>query len=229
VSARTQLINSVRGWLRAEAATVSTGAPETFADRVRKLAARRRMTLPPCVVRQLVVIGDLTLQIEEADEELEGLADKDPICERLMTVPGIGPVNAVLYRALLDEIERFPSAHSVQSYLGLTPGEDSSSSKTRRTGISKAGSPRMRRLLTQAAWCARRCRKNDPMVQWSFEVQKRRGKRVAVIALARKLAGVLFAIWRDGSTYQPHKGARPSVPEDPATKMEAALALLKAG
>jgi len=68
-------------------------------------------------------------------------------------------------------------------------------------GITKAGPPRVRWALTQAAWTALRCRKHDPMVEWARQIEARRGKKVAVMALVRKLAGVLFAMWRDGKPY----------------------------
>jgi len=207
VSSRTRMVNSVRGWLRRGAVMAALGGPERFPKNIRLLIKKEKLELPSFVERQLVMIDALTQQITKADVELEQLAQQDPICTRLMTVPGVGPVNAVLYSAILDEISRFGSASAAESYLGLTPGEHSSSDKTRRTGITKAGSSRMRCLLVQAAWCARRCRSKDPMVLWAIEVEKRRGKRVAVVALARKLAGILNAIWRDGSSYDPARGA----------------------
>ena len=118
-----------------------------------------------------------------------------------MTVPGIGPVTAVRFKAALDDRSRFASAHAVESYLGLVPGERSSSDSHHRLGITKAGSPALRACLVSAAWSARRSKHAPLMVQWSFEVEKRRGKFVAAVALARKLAGILFAIWRDGTEY----------------------------
>jgi hypothetical protein len=96
---------------------------------------------------------------------------------------------------------RFAGAHRVESYLGLTPGENSSSERQQRTSLTKAGAPRVRWALTQAAWSARRNRRKDPMVLWSIQVEQRRVQRVAIMALVRKLAGILYAIWRDGSTY----------------------------
>jgi transposase len=208
VSCRTALINTVRGWLRREAWQVSRGASETFAHRVRKLFRERSAdALPRFVERQLETVEHLNKQIAEADEELSTLAEQDETCQRLMTVPGVGPVTALRFVAAIDDRTRFASAHRVESYLGLTPGEDSSSERQRRTGITKAGAPRVRWALTQAAWSARRCRPNDPMVVWSKQVELRRGKRVAVSALCRKLAGILYAIWRDGSTYDAHHGA----------------------
>lgn len=95
------------------------------------------------------------------------------------------------------------AAHTAESYLGLVPGEDSSAERKRRTSITKAGPTELRWCLVQAAWAARRARRRDPMQRWADEVEKRRGKRVAVLALACKLAGILYAIWRDGTEYEP--------------------------
>ena len=125
-----------------------------------------------------------------------------------MTVPGVGPVTALRFVATLDQVDRFGDAHRVASYLGLAPGESSSSERKQRTGITKAGPAALRQTLQQAAWCARRCKRRDPLHTWVDEVEKRRGKHVAVTALARKLAGILFAIWRDGSVYDPARGAQ---------------------
>jgi transposase len=146
----------------------------------------------------------------EAEKEIAKEARADATCERLMTVPGVGPNTAVRFVAALDEINRFEGAHKVEAYLGLVPGERSSSEKRRRTGITKAGSSALRHTLVQAAWAARRCRRQDPLQLWNIEVEKRRGKRVALMALARKLAGILYAVWRDGGKYEPWRGARPA-------------------
>ncbi len=66
----------------------------------------------------------------------------------------------------------------------------------------------MRWVLVEACWSFKRCRPNDPMVRWAEKVAQRRGKRIAVVAMARKLAGVLAAMWRDETTYDPGKSAQ---------------------
>ena len=209
VSARTQLINTARGYLRQSAIQLPGGASHTFGLRVRKLYREKLATaVPTFLERQLRAIDALTGQIDEADREVAELAQGNPVCRRLMTMSGVGPVVSVSYVAALDEVGRFQSAHQLESYLGLTPGEHSSSERTRRTGITKAGAPRVRAVLTQAAWTLRRCRPEDPMVRWMLRVEERRGKRIAVIALVRKMAGVLYAMWRDGTVYDPARGAR---------------------
>jgi transposase len=194
--------------MRTQHRSVSRGSPETLARRVRKLYEEKSATeLPSYVERQLAAIEALTEQISAADDELAEAAEQDETCQRMMTTPGVGPVTAVRFRAALDEVTRFASAHAVESYVGLVPGEHSSGERQRRTAITKAGPASLRWALVQAAWSAMRTRKNDPMVLWAREVERRRGRFVAIVALARKLTGILFAIWRDGTVYEAHRTA----------------------
>jgi transposase len=205
VGARTKQINTVRGWLRATGRRPRGGDVATFPSRVRALCAEA--TLPTYVERQLQAIEGLSVHIAAADRELVADAKADPIARRLMTAPGVGPATALRFVAALDEISRFPGAHAVESYLGLVPGEHSSAERRRRTGITKAGPTALRCCLVQAAWAARRTRRRDPFHAWVDEIEKRRGTRVAVLALARKLAGILFALWRDGTVYEPRRSS----------------------
>jgi transposase len=207
VRARTQLINCVRGWLRTEAVRIRSGHADLFADRVREHFARVESKVPSYVESVLKSIDQLSKEIAKHDKELAKLAKADPVCRRLMTVPGIGPVASVRFAAVVDDPSRFSGAHELQSYLGLVPGEDSSGERQRRTSITKAGSISVRWLLVQGAWVARHRRQHDPMVKWAAEIEKRRGKSIAVVALARKIAGVLYAIWRDSTCYDPMRGA----------------------
>ncbi len=203
ITARTQLINSTRGWMRTQLLRLPKGSLCTFTKRVRKTALHDPDGLPQFVEHMLTVIDALSDELAQADKQLEQLAAEHPVCQRLMTIPGVGPVTSVRFVAALDSVERFAHAHAVQSYLGLVPGEDSSSTRKRRTGITKAGPAAVRRTLVQAAWSLRLSRPLDPLVLWTAEVEKRRGKNVAVVALARRLAGVMYAIWRDSTRYEP--------------------------
>ena len=208
VQSRTQLINSVRGWLRTRIRRVRTGGTDTFPRRLAELG----LELPSWVQRSVRMIEALTSEIKAATVELRQLARSEAVCRRLMTAPGIGPITAVRYVATLDEVGRFPSAHKVEAYLGLVPGIQASSDRMWRTGITKAGSPAMRSLLVEAAWAARRCRRRTPIHAWVEDVERRRGKKVALLALARKLAGILYAMWRDGTVFDPTRGAAQAPP-----------------
>jgi transposase len=204
VTSRTKLINSARGWLRGQAVgRVKRGSADSFTQRLRSLWREKTGgDLAPALQRQALSIDVLTEQMLAAEQELQDFANADATCRRLMTVPGVGPLVAVRFFSSIDDVTRFSSAHALQSYIGLTPGEDSSSDKKRSTGITKAGAPRVRWLLQQAAWIAWRFHKNDPIVQWAEGVAQRRGRKIAATALARKLAGILFAVWRDGTEYR---------------------------
>jgi len=121
----------------------------------------------------------------------------------LMTVPGVGPVTAGTFVAVVDTVERFSTARQVRAYLGLVPREMSSGETQRCGHITKAGNSRMRSLFVEAAWSFLRSQRAEaqPLREWASGIAARRGKRIAAVALARKLAGVLFAIWRDGSSF----------------------------
>jgi transposase len=164
--------------------------------------------LPSFVKRQLEAIEDVSEQVKAADAEIDSIANADALCVRLRGVPGVGPVTAVCFTAVIDAVGRFPNAKAVYSYLGLSPGERSSSSTIRRTGLTKAGSPRLRRLLVQCAWQLWRLKPQSALANWANQIAARRGKGIAVVAVARKLAGILFAMWRDGSTYAPSLAAQ---------------------
>jgi transposase len=206
IRTRTMLINNVRGWQRTQLIRIRGGATYSFPQRLREHAEANKIALPEHVERQLLVIETVNVQLKQADKQLSKIANEDQVCRWLMTTPGVGPVTAVRYRAAIDKVERFKNAHAVQSYLGLTPGENSSSERTQKLGITKAGSSELRRALIQGAWIVMN-RSSDPMATWAKQIEARRGKFIAVVALARKLAGILFALWRDQTTYRPSKSA----------------------
>jgi transposase len=197
VESRTKLVNNVRGWLRRFVSKLPSGDTSTFAQRVR----RHKKEIPNYIERVLRAVEALSTQIEEADKELLKVATDNQAIARLMTMPGLGPVTAVRFFSALDEVNRFHNAHAVESYLGIVPGEDSSSERKRITSITKAGSTKVRWTLIQAAWVAWRCKPTAPMSLWATRVAERRGRRVAVTALARKMAGILYAMWRDEKDY----------------------------
>lgn len=212
VGSRTSLVNNVRGWMRTQLWRIRPGAANTFTDRVRAHAKTLAHEVPTHIDWVLQTIDAVTAQIKAADLRVKTLVEQDPVCRRLRTVPGVGPLTALRFLATVDEVNRFPSAHALQSYLGITPGENSSSDKERKTGITKAGPSSMRYLLIQSAWAALRSRPTDPMVLWATRIAARRGRFIAVVALARKIAGILFALWRDGSEYRSSRGAQLLVP-----------------
>jgi transposase len=207
VHSRTLLCNHVKGQLRSQLLRVRA-IPQRLPQAVRRLLLEKRQGMPLHLERVLKSLEVLTEQILEANKEIARIAKSDPVCRRMMTVPGVGPITSLRFLSTVDDPTRFKKAHQLESYLGLTPGEDSSSSRQRRTGITKAGSSAVRWTLVEAAWSFCRSRPEDPAAIWCKDMAKRRGKKIAVVALARKLAGILFAIWRDGTNYEPSRTAR---------------------
>lgn len=207
ISTRTLFVNTVRGYLRGHLLRV-TATPETFARNVRKRLAQEPIGLPTCVERLLLVLDELNKQIKAADEELERIVEADDRCRRLMTAPCVGPVTAARFVTTVDDPARFRNAKKLGSYLGLSPGENSSSQRKRRTGITKAGPGPLRRCLVQVCWTIWRTRPHEPLRQWAAGVNDRHGKRTAVTAMARKLGGILWAMWRDQRPYESSRAIR---------------------
>jgi transposase len=192
----------IKAAVRREGLRLSQGEAERTASKVRGIPLREEVLqeLEPI----LELLSQLNGEISSADERIEQLAKKDPVMKRLMTAPGIGPVTTLSFVASLDEVTRFPGAHQVESYLGLVPSEYSSGDRKHRGRITKRGDARMRSLLVEAAWRIMRSKRSEcaPLKAWAMQIAARRGKRIAVVALARRLSGILYAMWRDGSEYR---------------------------
>lgn len=208
VEVRTKLVNTVRSFFRTKAYSQVKATPKTLAKNVRESWIEKSEAVPDYIEHLLCVLENLNEQISKADDALKELAGTDAVCKRLQTMPGVGPVTSVCFAATIDVVGRFENAPQLTSYLGLVPGENTTGFKTRRISLTKAGSSRVRWTLVQAAWTMVRTRPQDPMVLWFQAVSLRRGKKIAIIALARKMAGVLYAMWRDGQPYNPQKAAK---------------------
>lgn len=202
VRTRTRYVAVIKALVRRDGLRLAQGEPERTAAKLATLELSPALTAELAPLRAL--LEPLNAQIEAADRDLATLAARDPVVTRLRTAPGIGPVTAVAFVATLDAVERFPSAHQVEAYLGLVPSEQSSGERQHRGRITKQGNTRMRWLLVEAAWRILRSPRAEAAAlrAWAEQIAARRGKRVAVVALARRLAGVLYAMWRDGSTYR---------------------------
>jgi transposase len=211
VRTRTRLIGLMRALLRGQGLRVSAGGAEAFERRLARvdLTAWLVPVLGP-LRRTLAVVNQEVLQ---ADRALARRAAADLRAQRLMSVPGVGPVTALAFVATLDEAGRFDEARQVASYLGLVPREDSSGERQHRGRITKAGNHRMRWLLVEAAWVVMRSK--DPAAEslraWCAQVALRRGRRLAIVGLARRLARVMYAMWRDATVFgQLHEDRRAS-------------------
>lgn len=202
VETRTQYVTTIRGIAREQGVSLPCCDADAFAGRLRK--TRVSEDFLSCIEPLLVALETIQAQLVKADERLEELSAQEPTIQRLTTVPGVGPIIAAAFVSVVDDAKRFRTAHQVEAYLGLVPSEDSSGGKRRLGSITKRGNSYLRALLVQGAWSVLRAQGNgDPLSRWAHQVATRRGKRIAVVAVARRLAGLLWAIWRDETVYDP--------------------------
>jgi transposase len=159
-------------------------------------ASRRRQDL-------LDVLDQLTPKIAELTRALEDEVEKRPVARRLMTHPGVGPLTALAFELVIGAPERFHCGKQIASYVGMVPSEESSGDRRRLGHISKQGNALLRFLLVEAAQVTVRSQ-----AQWRskfFHLALRRGRKIAKVAMARKLAVHLYWMWRQGLDYAPFK------------------------
>ena len=172
-------------------------------------ATLAQVTLPTSLAAAVTplarTIVAATTEIAELDRALRARAAADPIVQRLQSVPGVGLIVALTFRTQLDTIDRFTHAGQVSALIGLVPREASSADRRHRGHITKAGPRELRSLLVQGAWACWRSKQSGSLRTWAEQLSARRGRRIAVVALARRLSRILYAIWRDGSTFEGSK------------------------
>jgi len=199
---RTQAINLLRAQLRQEGYRLPSGASESVVARCRRVALT--VGLRDDLAPVLTLLEALAPLIKARDQAAEIQATADPVVRRLMTAPGVGPIVGLTYRAVLDDVTRFRDASSSTAFLGLVPKEASSGTRRQKGRITKRGPTTLRVLLIQAAWTIWRQRQGRAALHaWVDRLAARRGRRIAVVALARRLARILYAMWRDGCDYRP--------------------------
>lgn len=208
VSARRAIASSVKSWLRGRLVTIKGRAnTPTFCEAVQRAALEHEEGLPMAIEVLLGTFGHLCQQIERLDQQIESLTSEDEVCERWKQIPGVGPQISFAFIAHVDDPMRFGDADELGSYLALVPGESTTGGKVKRTSTLKAGPLYLKALLVQGAWSMWRARPNEPMVLWARRIAERRGTRIAIVALARKLATVMWSMWKHGTSYDPPRAS----------------------
>lgn len=207
MATRTSRLNFLRGCLREFGVSVALGARRAIQS-VRDVLANCDIPVPTLLhaslLELLAEIESLEQRCKHIDRELARLTEHDPVVERLLQIPGIGTLTATALRASVVDIHRFPSARHFASWVGLTSREHSSGERRRLGRISKQGDPYLRTLLIHgaravllAARCAQRKGSSlDRLRTWALDVQDRRTHNKAAVALANKLARIVWATWR---------------------------------
>ena len=198
VQMRTRVMNQLHvvalneGLRRKKALWRPAGRKELESFALAPWASRRRQDL-------LDLLDQLTPKIQELTRALEDEVEKRPVTRRLITHPGVGPLTALAFELVIGTPERFRCGKQVASYVGLVPSEESSGERRRLGHISKQGNALLRFLLVEAAQVTVR---SQP--QWRnkfFHLAMRRGRKIAKVAMARKLAVHLYWMWRQDWDY----------------------------
>ena len=201
VATRTVRLNTLRGLLRELGVTIPIGSRQVL-PRVWELVSDAESALPdalrPVLAEVAREVVELERRIREVEAQLEGIAGHSPRVRRLRTIPGVGLLTATAIVASIGEFTRFPSARHFASALGLTPRESSSGNVRRLGRITKRGDPYLRTLLIHGARSvlhhAKRNRRPDRLRSWALERERARGHNKAAVAVANKLARIVWAV-----------------------------------
>jgi transposase len=194
--------NDLRATLRNFGLKVGMVGAAKFEARIRELVE----TIPDLatlVEPLLIVRRVLREQIAILHRRLLAIVRNDEVCRRLMTVPGVGPVVALTYRATVDVPARFRKSKSVGAVFGLTCSKYQSGEVDRSGRISRCGDEMMRAMLYEAAHIMLvRSTKWSWLKAWAMQVARHRGLKKAIVALARRLAVIMHRIWVDGTEFR---------------------------
>ena len=203
VRAKRVLGNQVRGLLRPFGIRLpSRQGTKKFAEAAHQAVAHDAM-LSASVTALMEALAAIEGQLSRLDDRLKELARRSPVCWRLMSVPGVGPIVALAFMAAIEDVGRFARMRDIGVYLGLTPKRYQSGDTDVGLGISHQGDAMARHYLYEAAnVLLTTVRSPSALKSWGLKLVKRRGPKRARVAVARKLAAVLGRIWKDGTHFE---------------------------
>ena len=216
VSRRTRIKNTIRSLLHRQAIPIKSGHggwTRQSLDRLRLLACPFESTRADELWRgelteELDALASVEAQLARVEAKLDSLAGEDERIQRLETIPCVGPRTAEMLVAVIDDPHRFGSGKEVGSYLGLTPRQYQSGNMDRSGGISKEGHRQLRRMLVEVSWLALRY---NPHLGGLY-IRLCRGsisrRKIAIVAIARKLAVLAWAMLRDETVWSPGRSQR---------------------
>jgi transposase len=194
--------NVVRAILREAGVKLGTPSRVAFADRVRELAGGDTLVMP-LVEPLLAILATMLRELTRLTKQVLDIVRKEMVCRRLMSVPGVGPITALAFRATIDRPDRFRSSRQVGAHLGLTPSRYQSGETDIQGRVSRCGDELARTALYEAAHSLLvRSSKWSSLRAWGMKVAKHRGMARARVAVARKLAVVLHRMWSDNTEFR---------------------------
>jgi transposase len=208
---RTALVNEVHGLMQEYGIVMPKGVSQFRQAVVDRLESEQdKLTaLSQEMFRKLVEeFIALEEQLAYYQDKLDTLAKTHPECQRLMTIPGIGPLGATALIAAVSDASAFHNGRQFAAWLGLVPRQHTTGGKAYLLGISKRGDSYLRKLLIHGARATMRWvgLKTDRRSQWIRQLLERRGKNRTAVAVANKNARIVWALLTSQQVYEPTKG-----------------------
>jgi transposase len=204
ISVRKSLSSQIRGIFRAHGVRVGQVSQGGFYRRIEQL----QLQIPEGVRAGMAVLlrvwDQVTWELDELTEQLKREVKQDDLCRHLMAVDGIGPIVASTFIATIDDPSRFQDSDQVAAYLGLVPRVCESGEKRYLGRITKEGDDLLRSLLVESATVLlTRVKRRNRLKEWGLRLQQEKGFGKARVAVARKLACLLYTIWITGKPFDP--------------------------
>lgn len=202
ITSRNACANQLRGMLKLFG--LRMGSVTTANKRRERLDALlgQRPDLKPVLQPLIASIEALEAQISRSSTGLGARAQADPVCQRLMTAPGVGPVTALTFISSIEDPGRFAKSSDVGAYAGLVPRRNQSGERDVKGHISKAGDPMLRHALYEAAnSILARLKRPCALADWGKRLADTKGPKRARVAVARKLAALLHKLWQSESEF----------------------------
>ena len=209
IRTRTALINHVRGAVKAWGVALPSCTAPTFH---RAVADHVPEELRPALLPLLRQVEHLTGEIRGADREIAAMCERYPETEVLRQIVGVGPITSLTFILTVEEPHRFPKSRDVGAFLGLVPRSRDSGERHPQLRITKAGDMALRRVLVQAAhYVLGPFGPDSDLRRWGLRYAESgagNAKKRAVVAVARRLAVLMLALWKSGEVYEPLRQAR---------------------
>ncbi len=202
VDTRTKLKNSIRGFLKAYGIRLGAVSHQKFCETVRCSLQDKAECVKEAIEGLLKSYEEVGRNIDLAEQALEKLSKADPVIALFESIPGVGTITALTYKAVIDNPYRFTEPRNIGAYLGLTPNQYSSGETVKQGGISKCGCAELRTLLVECAIVIlTRTRGWTKLKAWGLKIMKRSGLNKAAAAVARKLAIIMLRMWQEGKAF----------------------------
>ncbi len=195
------LMNVIRGSLKSFGIKLGSVRRKNFASTVHSKIGNDELMLQ-AISPLITALEQMELSFAEIDKTVRKHAHSDPICKKLMTIPGMGEITSLAFRATVENPDRFQRARDIGPFLGVIPRKYASGEIDRNGNITKCGDRELRSYMYEAGVVIlTRLKKSCALKSWGIDIAKRSSFKKAAVALARKLSVICLRIWKDNTEF----------------------------